>query len=179
MLTARQLVHLRTAGADAVPAYVIHPNAPGVKAFTNAGVSVVEEYDAQPVNGASELFIPMRLRLPHGVWKEASGAYVFFSRDRCPLGRIDAKGNAQWLLPWQHVESQGESTLWDDSNAPWQSSAMRKKLEKMLVDRGLVGMPALAWALEIFFQHTCDDVREAVRHMVPAGAEAVAAEFAA
>ena len=180
MVKTREIIEMRTAGGDAgevVPAYVVHPNAPGVKVFGHAGLAVVQEYDAQPCGTPREPFIPMRLRLPQGVWKEPSGAYVFFSRDRCPLWRVDGKGGASMLEPWQHVESQGESALWDDSNPPWRNTTMKKKLEKTLVEKGLVAMPALAAALEVFFRHNCESVREAVSHLIPDGAENVAADL--
>jgi len=180
MVKTREIVELRTAGGsgeEVVPAYVVHPNAPGVKIFGHGGLAVVQEYDVQRPTTPREPFIPMRLRLPQGVWKEPSGAYVFFSRDRCPLWRVDSQGGAEMLEPWQHVDSQGESTFWDDSNPPWRNPSMRKKLEKTLVDKGLVSIPALAAVLEIFFRHNCDDVRAAVRHLVPADAENMAADL--
>jgi hypothetical protein len=182
MLKTREIVELRTAGGngdEVVPAYVVHPNAPGVKIFGHAGLSVVQEYDVQPCKTPREPFIPMRLRLPQGVWKEPSGAYVFFSRDRCPLWRVDSQGGAEMLEPWQHIQSEGESALWDDSNPPWRNPSLKKKLDKTLADKGLVSMPALAGALDAFFRHNCEDVREAVRHLVPADAENVAADLAA
>lgn len=41
-----------------------------------------------PAHRAGRLFVPLRFWMPYGFWTEADGAKVLFSRDYCPLWKI-------------------------------------------------------------------------------------------
>ena len=41
-----------------------------------------------PAHRAGRLFVPLRFWMPYGFWTEADGAQVLFSRDYCPLWKI-------------------------------------------------------------------------------------------
>lgn len=95
------------------------------------------------------LFIPMRLYLIYGVWTEADGAEVLFSRDYLPLWRIRQGKMPERLAPWLRIPHVAERWFWDDSNTPWSHPSRYQTEMERLRQYRLPGLPWLVEALPI------------------------------
>ena len=51
------------------------------------GIMTCVSRDA-PAHRAGRIFFPLRFWMSYGIWTEADGAKVLFSRDYCPLWKI-------------------------------------------------------------------------------------------
>src|ERR1700719_1158728 len=84
----------------------------------------------------------MRAELPYGVWREADGAEVLFTRDYHPIWRRAADGSVSRITSpvgqvapgrvWIHWVAQ--NWFFNDSNTPWHCAETRRRCEAILRD---------------------------------------------
>ena len=120
--------------------------------------AMVADFEYVTPRKPASLFIPMRLYLAYGLWFEADGATVLFSRDYCPLWRIRKDTKPERLDPWQKIKFVDQRWFWGDENTPW-SDPRRYQTEMERLDQfGLGGLPRLVEVLPIVVFH--DDVHD-------------------
>ena len=113
----------------------------------------------------------MRLRLAYGVWTEADGTRVLFSRDYFPLWRVSPDGEVVADDPWRWVSVVEEEWFWDDAHTPWRNPAVAHAVAEQIENMGVVGTPKLMDAVEILIRNAGTRIPDAVRMMVPPGEE--------
>jgi len=119
-----------------------------------------------------EPFAPLRLWLAYGIWTEQDGSKVLFSRDYCPLWRITPDGTVAADEPWRFVDYAGKADyLFDDETAPWWNAHKAKELEHLMEKMGVSGAPKLLDVIGILMRGEAENIRQAVRRMVPPGVQ--------
>ena len=89
------------------------------------------------------LFIPARLYLAYGIWTEADGARVLFSRDYMPLWRLRGDRRPQRLSPVEWIHYTDQEWFWEDSMAPWRDARRTEVHVQRLNQLGIRGVPRL------------------------------------
>lgn len=117
--------------------------------ITDGAVTLVGDFEYVSPRVAPELFLPMRLFLPYGHWKEPDGSLVVFSRDYFPMWRINAGEPPKRLSPWTWIQVREETHYWDDANTPWHSNTLKAELEARLSRLSVFSLPVLADALPL------------------------------
>jgi hypothetical protein len=95
------------------------------------------------------LFIPMRLYVPYGVWTEADGAKVLFSRNYKPLWRLRDGHAPERVFPWLWIQYVEQSHFWRDANTPWSNPDTYKGEMARLEAFGIRALPILVEALPL------------------------------
>lgn len=93
------------------------------------------------------LFIPTRLYLAYGIWTEADGAKVLFSRDYMPLWRLREGLRPERLSPIEWINYTSQSWFWTDANAPWDHRGRTAEHVQRLEDFGVRAVPRLVEVL--------------------------------
>lgn len=119
---------------------------------------IVANFEYVSPKQAIPLFIPMRLYLPYGVWTEADGAKVLFSRDYMPLWRLRDGHAPERIFPWLRIKHIEQSWFWGDENTPWSKPETYKREIVRLEAFGIRSLPLLVEALPLIVQR--DDIRD-------------------
>ena len=89
-------------------------------------------------------FIPMRLFLPYGCWRERSGSVVLFSRDYAPLWRIFDGRRPERLQPTEWIRNYvRQEWFWDDNSTPWRFPSVYEREVRRLIAHKAYGLPRL------------------------------------
>ncbi len=168
------IVKVRTGGLAVrrgSPAYFLGIRGSGVRLLTDAAIAEALRSQISVPSVPIPAFAPMRLRLAYGVWTEADGTRVLFSRDYFPLWRVSPHGDVVADDPWRWVPFVEQGWFWDDGDMPWRSQKKARVVDQKMEDLGVVGYPKLMDAVDILVQNSDADIRDAVRLMVPPGEE--------
>lgn len=168
------IVKVKTGGLAArrgSPAYFLAMRGSGVRLLTDAAIAEALRRQISVPTLPIPPFAPMRLRLAYGVWTEADGTRVLFSRDYFPLWRIPPNGPAVPDDPWRWVEFVDEQWFWDNGHTPWRNSKLALEVEERMRNMGIDGFPKLMDAVQILIRNPALGIRDAVRLMVPPGEE--------
>lgn len=138
-----------------------------VHLLTDAGIAMATRKEITVPRHPLGMFVPMRLRLPYGVWTEANGSKVLFSRDYYPLWRISADGGVSPEDPWLWISFVNQEWFWDDAHTPWRSKEKEKEIEKRMVDLNISGTPKLLGVIELLIEGRASDIPKAVKLMSP------------
>jgi hypothetical protein len=110
------------------------------------------------------LFVPARLYLAYGVWTEADGSKVLFSRDYMPLWRLRDHERPERLSPIEWINYADQSWFWTDANAPWDYPQRIGENIRRLEEFGVRGVPKLAEVLPaLVFSTRALSLREKVQ----------------
>lgn len=114
-----------------------------------------------------QLFVPMRLYVPYGVWIEEDGTKVLFSRDYFPIWRIDPRGKVSRPNPWERIKYQSSDYFWGDADTPWDDNQVYNRcIERLEALHLLGGLPKLVDVLpSLILEDSILDVVEAVETM--------------
>ncbi len=153
------------------PAIFLGMNGEGVRLFTDAQIVSAARREFTIPRVPLEPFTPMRLRLAYGVWTKADSSRVLFSRDYFPLWQVFADGRVVPMEPWRWVEFVKEEWFWDYVSAPWRDREKEREIERRMEEMGVSGTPRLVRALDLVVQGKAKGLRDAVKLMVPPGAQ--------
>jgi hypothetical protein len=141
-----------------------------VRLLADAGILSIARREVSVPKVPMEPFAPMRLWLAYGIWTEQDGAKVLFSRDYYPLWRIAPDGTVAADEPWRFVDYAGKADyLFDDETAPWWNAHKAQEIEHLMEKMGVSGAPKLLDVISILIKGEAEDIRQAVRRMVPSG----------
>jgi hypothetical protein len=124
--------------------------------ITHGGVTTIADFEYVSPRKPSALFVPIRLYLPYGVWKEKDGSEVLFSRDYKPLWRIRKGKRPERVEPWIWIKFVDQHWFWKDTNAPWRSSETKVQMENLLNSHQIAMLPVLADALPLLVNTRLD-----------------------
>jgi hypothetical protein len=114
----------------------------------------------------------MRLWLAYGIWAEQGGSKVLFSRDYYPLWSIAPDGTVAADEPWRFVDYSGKTDyVFDDETAPWWNAHKAHEIEHLMEKMGVSGAPKLHDVIAILMRGEAENIRQAVRQMVPPGVQ--------
>lgn len=167
------IVKLRTGRLTArkgSPAILISMRSNGlVRLLTEAGTALVVRNQVTVSRSPIPSFVPMRLRLPYGVWTEKDGSKVLFSRDYCPMWRISPTGQVSAKEPWHWINFVQEKWWWDDARTPWRNYGVQEQIEHRMAELGVNGVPKLVSVVDMLVRGEAENIRAAVRLMAPQG----------
>jgi hypothetical protein len=143
-----------------------------VRLLADAGILSVSRHEVTIPKVPLEPFAPMRLWLAYGIWTEQDGSKVLFSRDYYPLWRIASNGTVTADEPWRFVDYAGKADyFFDDETAPWWNAHKAQEIEHLMAKMGVSGAPTLLDVIGILMRDGADNIRQAVRQMVPPGVQ--------
>ena len=166
------IVRVKTGGLavrSGSPAFFLCMSGSGVRLLTDAAIAEALRSQISVPSMPIPAFAPMRLRLAYGVWTEAGGTRVLFSRDYFPLWRVSPDGEVVADDPWRWVSFVKQEWFWDNGHTPWRSRKKAREVEQRMEDMGVAGTPKLMDAVPILIQYPDTRIRDAVRLMVPPG----------
>jgi hypothetical protein len=141
-----------------------------IRLLADAGILSVSRREVSVPKVPLEPFAPMRLWLAYGIWTEQDGSKVLFSRDYYPLWRIAPLGTVAADEPWRFVDYAGKADyLFDDETAPWWNPRKAQEIEHLMEKMGVSGAPRLLDVIGILLRGDAENIRQAVRRMVPPG----------
>jgi hypothetical protein len=153
-------------------ALVLKVEKDGIRLLADAGILSVSRREVSVPKVPMEPFAPMRLWLAYGIWTEQNGSKVLFSRDYYPLWRIAPDGTVAADEPWRYVGYAGKADyLFDDETAPWWNAHKAQEIEHLMEKMGASGAPKLLDVIAILMRGEADNIRQAVRQMVPPGVQ--------
>lgn len=127
------------------------------KVITHKSASTdVADFEYVSPRRTQSLFIPMRLYVPYGVWTEADGAKVLFSRNYKPLWRLRDGHAPERVFPWLWIQNVEQSFFWRDGNTPWSNPETYKGEMARLEAFGIRALPILVEALPLIVHR--DDI---------------------
>lgn len=141
-----------------------------VTLLTDGGTATAMGFEVTVPRTSIKDFVPMRLRLPYGEWREKDGTRVLFSRDYCPLWKIAPDGKPAADDPWRLVKHVQQSWFWKDHNTPWRNRETLKRMEGLLAELGIGELPKLVQAIHHMVGNArgaARDIHEAVHRMTP------------
>jgi hypothetical protein len=115
--------------------------------ISDRGITTIADFEYVSPRCPPQLFLPIRLYLPYGVWTELDNARVLFSRDYKPLWRLREGRSPERVEPWLHIRFKEQAFLWHDAETPWQSAELRRFLEHYLIQHDVSRLPILTDAL--------------------------------
>lgn len=134
-----------------------------------SGRAGVADFEYMTPTKPADLFIPMRLYLAYGMWTEADGAKVLFSRDYCPMWRLIKDRKPERLKPWARIAYVNVEFFWGDREFvrwPWRDEKMHHEEIDRLHKFGISGLPRLVEALPlVVLRGDIGDYVEAVEEM--------------
>ena len=153
-----------------IRALVLRVEQKGIRLLADAGILSVSRREVSVPKVPMEPFAPMRLWLAYGIWTEQDGSKVLFSRDYYPLWRVAPDGTVAADEPWRFVDYRGKADyLFDDETAPWWKAHKAQEIEHLMEKLGIIGAPKLLDVISILMKGEAEDIRQAVRRMVPPG----------
>ncbi|HEV2546210.1 MAG TPA: PAS domain-containing protein [Stellaceae bacterium] len=151
-------------------ALVLKVDKDGIRLLADAGILSVSRREVSIPKVPLEPFAPMRLWLAYGIWIEQDGSKVLFSCDYYPLWRIAPDGTVTADEPWRFVDYAGRADyLFDDETAPWWNAPKAQEIEHLMKQMGVSGAPKLLDVIGILLRGEAENIRQAVRQMVPPG----------
>ena len=103
-----------------------------------------------------KFYIPSRLYLAYGQWKEPNGSTVLFSRDYKPMWRLRDGKLPEPVKPSQRIRKVAEEWFWDDTDTPWQNKRRHREEIARLTKLGVRTLPLLVDVLPLLVNR--DDV---------------------
>jgi hypothetical protein len=96
-----------------------------------------------PAHRAGQIFVPLRFWMPYGVWTEADGAKVLFSRDYCPLWKIQEGRAPVRDDPDRAVRFTDQTWFFDEGSFRGPLNAVMSQGLDILRDHRVVSLPRL------------------------------------
>jgi len=96
-----------------------------------------------PAHRAGQIFVPLRFWMPYGVWTEADGAKVLFSRDYCPLWKIQEGRAPVRDDPDRAVRFTDQTWFFDEGSFRGPLNAVMSQGLNILRDHRVVSLPRL------------------------------------
>jgi hypothetical protein len=106
-----------------------------------------------PAKNPPPFFIPGRLYLAYGMWTEADGAKVLFSRDYLPMWRLREGQKPELVDPRDWISWVEQIYFWEDISDPWNSDRRRLEEEQRLESYGVYGVPRLVAVLPVLVKN--------------------------
>ena len=124
--------------------------------------SLVADFEITRPRQPLPLFIPLRLYLPYGMWTEADGAEVLFSRNYCPMWRLREGQAPERLNPWERISHRATQHFWEKNGINWERPNLEAEAIGLLEGRGVRTLPRLVEALPMMVRENCriDDAVE-------------------
>jgi hypothetical protein len=113
-------------------------------------------------------FIPLRFWVPYGAWTEEDGATVLFSREYCPLWRIEAGGAPIRDDPDRWVPFTDQRWFFDEGSFRGQTDKVISRALGILREHRVISMPRLVeWLPECLETRQTVDDRKRWPHLEP------------
>jgi hypothetical protein len=151
------------------PAIMLKHDGSSVRVLADMGVGHATRQEVSVPAFPLPTFEPMRLRLVYGVWTEHTGSKVFFSRDYMPLWRVSTAAHVTAADPWEWIDFAEQEHWWEDATTPWGDPRRARQVETRMSNLGLTGRPRLLGVVDVLINERAENIRAAVRSMVPAG----------
>lgn len=150
---------LNVAGRNGEPVILRQFDRP-TSVVSHREITTVADFEYLSPRTAPDLFLPMRLYMPYGIWTETDGSQVVFSRDYKPMWRLRTCQPTERLVPWLHINFVREELLWPAAQTPWTSENLSSRLYEFLNQNGLQRLPVLADALPLLvYERTKRDLK--------------------
>ena len=122
------------------------------KAMTDHGIATCVGFELTQ-HRTGHFFIPMRFWMPYGVWTEEDGSKVLFSRDYCPLWKIQEGRAPIRDDPNRAVRFTDQQWFFDEMTFRQPADAARKRGLEILQEHRVVSTPTLVeWLPECLNQ---------------------------
>jgi hypothetical protein len=115
-----------------------------VHLYTNRGhgVAVRREVTVYEDQSAAANFVPMRLRLPYGLWTCPDGSEVLFNRDYCAMW-AKSGGKVFSLEPDTWIDFKKTEYIFEEGISPWDSNEVERKCLRILKNWGVENQRSL------------------------------------
>lgn len=118
------------------------------RVMTDHGIITCVSREA-PAHRDGHFFVPLRFWAPYGVWTEADGSKVLFSRDYCPLWKIQEGRAPVRDDPDRGVSFVRQEWFFDEDSFRGPVDAVTSKSFDILRDHRVVSLPRLVeWVPE-------------------------------
>lgn len=97
-----------------------------------------------PTHRAERLFVPLRFWMPYGFWTEADGTKVLFSRDYCPLWRVQEGRAPVRDDPDRDVKFVKQEWYFDEGSFRGTVDTVMSRGFEILREHRVVSLPRLA-----------------------------------
>ena len=96
-----------------------------------------------PAHRGGRLFVPLRFWMPYGVWTEADGTKVLFSRDYCPLWKVQDGRAPVRDDPDRYVRFVEQEWYFDEGSFPGPVDKVMSQGLDILREHRVISMPRL------------------------------------
>jgi hypothetical protein len=115
---------------------------PGISCISNKHWnSHIADFEYRTPRTPPPLFVPRRLFVLYGMWIEADGSKVLYSRDYEPIWRIRDGRRPERTKLTEIIQPVERIGFWDDTSTPWRSEERYAEEIERIKSYGIIGLP--------------------------------------